>query len=95
MEQRDAAFVRRVMTTIARQRRIRLTRGIVLSAILPAVVGTALIVFSPFISDGANYVAQAPTLFVEPLAALLMSPVGWGISLLVAALVLRRTFVSA
>ncbi len=102
MEPRDDAFVQRVTAGIARQRRIRrrfrLIVGIALPVILPALVaglvGTALIAFTPFIMDGASYVTLLPTLLVEPFHALLVSPIGWGVSLAVAVVALRRVLVS-
>ena len=102
MEQRDEAFVQRVSAAIARQRRIRqmfrVSVSIALPVILPALVaglvGTALIALTPLIMDGASYVALLSTLLVEPLAALLVSPIGWGVSLAVAVLALRRALAS-
>ena len=102
MEQRDEAFVQRVSAAIARQRRIRqmfrVSVSIALPVILPALVaglvGTALIALTPLIMDGASYVALLPTLLVEPLEALLVSPIGWGVSLAVAVLALRRALAS-
>ena len=83
-EAADPLFVDRVMTRIARRRRMRTAAGAGLAAVLLA--GAVLSTGS--IADSTATVASLPVLLTAPVQELILSPLGFALSLPIGILML-------